>query len=507
MNDRATRGMFFWELSDDLPFSENDSLLNTVNNTPYLNGKRIGLYWTDWSIYSNTRAIASKVKQLSDFSDMLKNLSRNHEVILYYAFLETVQDKSLSDQLGTIYFADPWSDLSPENCSDDMLSDSYALKLKNKSEGVDKYKCTNASKFNNIGTLASLTSVTSVLSVGGAGHDKTFEILFSVNGGLNSYADNFVNSAKIIMKKYGVKGFDLDYENRNMSIQDEESYIKLFKNLRDTLGKDAVITVTVLQNQDYLSQNFANIAQLNSFVNGINVMTYDNHGSFDFEEGGTKVTGYNSNLQRNKYAPKYSVNDSITALLKLGVDESKLSFGAPLYVRSLANIHEGDSYGLGQGLIPGKELVIPMGDKDTRGCDEKNSCTGMYTYRYYVNNLENSSATNKTYDYSDAASTVTYIDYLQKPVSLNYNLEVTNLGDKTGITVYVGGGFSSNYLAPMVDQTYNSDTAVGTQLIEGKKNLDVTWQSWNSSGNCGQMDFTSNKHIMVNPETNKCDIK
>ena len=506
VSDKDLSGLIAWELSDDLPFQDQKSLLHAINSSSDLNGKTIGLYWTDWSIYTTTRNIPSESIQLSGFSDAINALSQNHQVRLYYAFLETVQDSSLSDnKLGTLYFADPWSDLSPENCSDDMLSDSYALKLKNKKESTDKYNCESASKFNNVGTLAKMPNVTSLLSVGGASHDNTFEVTFDGNGGLNQYADNFVNSAKEILDKYKVKGFDLDYENPKMTSNDEKSYILLVKKLREKLGPDAIITVTILQNQDYLSKHFTRLPELNSIVNAINVMTYDYHGAFDFGSGKSNVTGYNSNLFKDEYSPEYSADVSAQAVLDLGVDKSLVSIGVPFYVRSIANIHKGDSYGLAQPLIEGKSLVIPGGDKDAKNCDKDKTCTGIFTYRYYVNNLQKNS-TGETYDFNDAASTVTYIGHLDKPTVKNYNLEVSNLSPDTGITVHVGG-FTSNYLTQGGDETYNSDTPVSTALIEDHKDLKVTWETWNDSGSCKNMDFTSNKHIMVNPNTKQCDIK
>jgi len=187
---------------------------------------------------------------------------------------------------------------------------------------------------------------------------------------------------------------------KNMS----ESYLALVKKMRkyfDENGlKDKKITVTCLSDPKYLKGvrngdfGFSNLSEFEPYIDSLQLMTYDFHGTFDFMAGGSNVTGFNSNLSNDtEYAPTFSVENSVQSALEVNIPASKIVVGIPAYGRSISNIKNKEGKqgvkGLGQGVMEGKSFALVAGDMDNKGCETSSvsPCTGMFSYRYIVDNL------------------------------------------------------------------------------------------------------------------------
>ena len=99
----------------------------------------------------------------------------------------------------------------------------------------------------------------------------------------------------------------------------------------------------------------------------------------------------------------------------------------------------------------------------------------------------------------------------------NYNLQTTNTDDSVqalGIIIMIkdstGNTFTSDYLGPNANKTYNKSSNPSASPIEGKTKLTVTWSTWEGgpSGTCdGSFDLTHNMNVMVNPTYQSCEFK
>jgi len=376
---------------------------------PGFEGKVSGFYWANWDMYLESHAIPSPNQPITNFQSDFSTLSNaGRSVYVYYAFMETI---SVTDtaagitekDLGTLYFFDPWSDLSPENCSDDSLTDTYAMKIKKNYK--TKPECKNATHYDNFSKFAKLSDAVRLVSIGGYSYNKTFEIMFTNDGGLNEQiSDTFIKSAVDLIKKHGIDGVDLDYEDLDMTKNMSESYLALVKKMRKYFDEnglnDKKITVTCLSDPKYLKGvrnadfGFSNLSEFEPYIDSLQLMTYDFHGSFDFMAGGSNITGFNSNLGNSSdYAPTFSVENSVEAALEVKIPASKIVIGIPAYGRSIGNVKNTESSqgvkGLGKGVIEGESIVLVAGDMDNKGCETNtvSPCTGMFSYRYIIDNL------------------------------------------------------------------------------------------------------------------------
>lgn len=100
------------------------------------------------------------------------------------------------------------------------------------------------------------------------------------------------------------------------------------------------------------------------------------------------------------------------------------------------------------------------------------------------------------------------------PPAINYRLEVTNTASVSGVQVMSITNGSAwigalDWLAHGADKVYDSNSNPSVKAIEGASNLLVHWEAYSGgpSGDCPRFNFTTNKHIMINPETKACEIK
>lgn len=572
--DHGDHSYILWTLQGDMPYSSSYSLLKGIHEGD--KDANITGYWTDWSVYTaharsiNPYPIPGSLTQKgqkwvkADNKDMSNKL--DHINTLSYAFLEAQSSQDVPKgegsganneppKPGQLYFNDPWSDLSVQNyngfCQNHTSICSFAYRYSDKKYGKDAVKMGNFDAFVNL--KDNHPDLKTAIAIGGYGHNDTFEETFKDP----QYMDNFINSAMDIVhfsSKNPVNIIEMDYEDPNMSWQQSRQYYQLLKKLNDRLdGTDVKIDVDVLADPAYITgQKTSNdgsakegfdsnanvlqeIADL-SHVRAINLMTYDFHGAFDYDPDKQQgQTGFLSNLYRQPSSPQddFSIETSLKTLKQqIGDDNAdKAGIGVPAYGRGLAGIqngetHDGHQTGYHGDITPSSQ--IPGGDLDAKNCSTDishpfaaNSCAGMFTYRYIVDNFLESDDSGFKQDHwfanGEPNATTAFAKHWQPNGGANYSLELTNTGQQAngdlGFELTISNGddkFTSGYLGPGADRTLDSDSNNSVKDIEGDKDLTINYQTY-SGGPSGQLtcteqgsgdqvkqfDFKQPTHVMV----------
>ena len=156
-----------------------------------------------------------------------------------------------------------------------------------------------------------------LLSVGGweAGN-------FSEMAADETHRKNFCKDCLKAVTQYGLDGIDIDWEYPTSSMagissspSDTKNFTLLMKDLRETLGRDRLLTMASASNARYV--NFKDAVQYMDFVN---VMTYD---MGDPPE-------HNGALYRSSLASE-SCEESVAKHVTNGVPASKIVLGIPFY--------------------------------------------------------------------------------------------------------------------------------------------------------------------------------
>ena len=156
-----------------------------------------------------------------------------------------------------------------------------------------------------------------LLSVGGweAGN-------FSEMAADETHRKNFCKNCLNAVTKYGLDGIDIDWEYPTSSMagissspSDTKNFTLLMKDLRETLGRDRLLTMASASNARYV--DFKDAVQYMDFVN---VMTYDMG----------EPPKHNGALYRSSLASE-SCDESVAKHVSAGVPASKIVLGIPFY--------------------------------------------------------------------------------------------------------------------------------------------------------------------------------
>ena len=156
-----------------------------------------------------------------------------------------------------------------------------------------------------------------LLSVGGweAGN-------FSEMAADETHRKNFCKNCLNAVTKYGLDGIDIDWEYPTSSMagissspNDTQNFTLLMKDLRETLGRDRLLTMASASNARYV--NFKDAVQYMDFVN---VMTYDMG----------DPPKHNGALYKSSLASE-SCDESVAKHVANGVPTSKIVLGIPFY--------------------------------------------------------------------------------------------------------------------------------------------------------------------------------
>ena len=137
-----------------------------------------------------------------------------------------------------------------------------------------------------------------------------------------THRKNFCNNCLAAVKKYDLDGIDLDWEYPTSSAagissspNDTKNFTLLVKDLRETLGKDKLVTMASSANAKYV--DFKSAVPYMDFVN---IMTYDMG----------KPPYHNAGLYKSSKT-KLSCDESVAAHYSAGVPYNKIVLGIPFY--------------------------------------------------------------------------------------------------------------------------------------------------------------------------------
>ena len=155
----------------------------------------------------------------------------------------------------------------------------------------------------------------------------------------------FAQSALQFIETYNFDGVDIDWEYPVCNglqagrPEDKENFTLLLKELRQTLGNDALLTIAASANPDCL--NSIEIDEFIQYLDWVNIMTYDFHGDWEANYG---TTGHNSPLYNNNdpLSPSFNIDSAVNYLLNRGVPLQKIVTGLAFYGRSASGVRGKD---------------------------------------------------------------------------------------------------------------------------------------------------------------------
>ncbi|XP_049812389.1 chitinase-3-like protein 1 isoform X1 [Schistocerca nitens] len=146
----------------------------------------------------------------------------------------------------------------------------------------------------------------------------------------------FVQNVVNFVKTYGFDGFDLDWEypaNRGGSPGDLRAYVELLKELRAEFDKHGFILSAAVGVGRYLIGSAYDVPQLSKYLDFINLMTYDLHGSWDSKTG-QNAPLYASSADKTEAERQLNVDSSVRYWIQNGADPAKLILGMGTYGRT-----------------------------------------------------------------------------------------------------------------------------------------------------------------------------
>lgn len=202
------------------------------------------------------------------------------------------------------------------------------------------------------------------ISVGGWSWSGKFSDVALTDASRTAFAD----SAVAFITKYGFDGIDIDWEypvsggmpGNVKRPADKQNFTLLMKKLREKLdaqsqkdGKTYLLSLAGASTASYTRN--VELSKLQQYVDFVNVMSYDIHGTWD------SLTGFNAPLYRDPkstFAWDWSVDEAIRLYLAEGVPASKLVMGVPFYGYQYQNVTGADgSGGLYQSFAGGASVT------------------------------------------------------------------------------------------------------------------------------------------------------
>lgn len=191
-----------------------------------------------------------------------------------------------------------------------------------------------------LGNLAAFTSLKSsnnnlkVLVATGGWNEGS--VKYSTVAASSELRSAFIASALSYCQKYNFDGFDIDWEypcDRGGASTDKENFVTLLEELTTVFkANNLVVTVALRAAATGVALSY-DVAGISQYVDLLNVMTYDLHGSYD------EVTGHNAPLYASSIDTTYSalelnIDAAITNWINQGANASKITLGIPFYGRS-----------------------------------------------------------------------------------------------------------------------------------------------------------------------------
>lgn len=401
---------------------------NDIISTSMDSQKRAVAYFTSWSAYERNVTL----------NDVDPNLLTH----INFAFANLKSD-------GEIYIGDSWVDIEK------LFSTNSETGINGHFGELIKIK----QKYPNIKTL---------ISVGG----WTWSSNFSEVASTDASREKFAKSAVEFITKYGFDGIDIDWEfpveggnNIPHKPEDKTNYTKLLSKTREELyiqgrkdNKHYLLTIAGGPNVSFVENT--ELSKIINYVDFINIMAYDYHGSWD------SITNHNTPLYDDKN--NSSVSNTVNAYISAGVNPKDLNLGLAFYGRGWSNVTNSANNGLGQSGTAPTSKGYGQGTWEASSFDywdlEENYINKNGYIRYFDNNAK------VPYLYNGN----TFISYDDEE-SIKAKLSFSNEKNLGGVMFWEFSGDKNKVLQKVIKDFYDSSL---------------------SSNNI------TNKDIEENPETN-----
>ncbi|XP_030388385.1 acidic mammalian chitinase [Scaptodrosophila lebanonensis] len=158
----------------------------------------------------------------------------------------------------------------------------------------------------------------------------------------------FVNGVVKLIQRHGFDGIDLDWEypgqRHSLDNKDQENFITLLKELKEGLQPFSYILSAAVGSAEFSARISYDIPKVVEYLDLINVMSYDLHGSWDEE------VGINAPLYGRSNETKEQKELNVDAIAKYwigaGAPKEKLVLGVPFYGRTFT-LASADNHNLG----------------------------------------------------------------------------------------------------------------------------------------------------------------
>ena len=152
-----------------------------------------------------------------------------------------------------------------------------------------------------------------LLSLGGAGQEAGWGEMTACD----SLRAAFVADCKRVVDKYGLDGLDFDWEFPHGDQQD--NYVKLFKDVREVLGPDKRVTAAV----GFFGNGF-DLREAIKYLDYVNLMSYDM---------GWQAPYHHTSLRRSELSGVCTLEEAIDSCLNKGLDYKDIVVGLAFYGR------------------------------------------------------------------------------------------------------------------------------------------------------------------------------
>nr|XP_022901760.1 acidic mammalian chitinase-like [Onthophagus taurus] len=208
------------------------------------------------------------------------------------------------------------------------LNDDSTIKILDSWQGVDLAGFKN---FNNLRNKNS--KLKTLIAIGGASEGSA---KYSAMVSSASNRKKFIQSAVKFIQKYKFNGFDLDWEypaQNGGKPSDKANFVFLLKEMRKEFDNHGyLLSAAVAASSSSVDLSY-NVPALSKYLDFINVMAYDLHGSWE------SVTGQNAPLYPSSsdvtdFQKSLTVDASISGWIQKGASPSKLIMGIGTYGRT-----------------------------------------------------------------------------------------------------------------------------------------------------------------------------
>lgn len=377
--------------------------------------KNLTLYTTGWSEYSNPEQTYSAYEydgayktnrpygQLETVSnpDMVAQFQKAD--VIPYSFMQVWNTNDPNQAMynvpaewnGLMHFSDLWGELPFEAewiswerlpsqakmfydfCNNAGVGTCSSVQRNGNTSQMELFKYTDrlgVGQLNSFGafiTSNKFGNAKRIISVGGANTPDNHSISAYTFDAIFANQAKFLSQFQRWMQAFpNLKGIDYDFEPPinshggqlppdERTLSDYKKLYELVKATRAGLGNDAYIAVTITSNLQYL--DFINRSveggwfnKISTYVNAVNLMTYDFHGPWSHtEDPYTSIHAYvkqPNSVHKDAFAINYAAEEVVNKVLSYGIAPSKLQIGIATYGRGFSGVPAG-----GNSALPGFE--------------------------------------------------------------------------------------------------------------------------------------------------------